>query len=126
VHVEDIHHLLLRLTPPLAEREDSSIGCEVRLPDDSEAEASQYIAWPLPGKTESNVVPPQRVKAEGKWKTSTTSCFPTHSAYSEEPSTLIGSIRAYIVTWSRDHDFGRQRLRRCTFTIDLHGSFSEP
>jgi hypothetical protein len=32
VHVEDIHHLLLRLTPPPDEPEDSSIGCEVQMP----------------------------------------------------------------------------------------------
>jgi hypothetical protein len=31
----------------------------------------------------------------------------------------------YIVTWSRDHGFGRQILRRCTFAIDSNGLFSE-
>jgi len=66
VHVKDVHHLLLRLTPPLGGREDSSIGCEVRLPDGSEAEASEHIPWPLPGTTESKVRLPGSTKTNGK------------------------------------------------------------
>jgi hypothetical protein len=46
VHVEDIHHLLLRLTPPPDEPEDSSIGCVVQMPDGMEAEAPEFVWQP--------------------------------------------------------------------------------
>jgi hypothetical protein len=51
MHVEDVHRLVLRLTPPPGEPEDSSIGCAVRMPDGIEAEALELV-WPSPrGRT---------------------------------------------------------------------------
>jgi hypothetical protein len=126
VHVENVHQLLLRLTPPPAEPEDSSIGCEVRLPGGSEAEASEYIAWPLPGTTESHVRLPGSTKTNGKVNDYYFVMFPNSFR-------VFGGIAhldrldpgTYIVTWSRDHGFGRQTLRRCTFAIDSNGLFAE-
>jgi hypothetical protein len=122
VHVEDISHLLLRLTPPTNEEVDSSMGCQVLLPDGDEAEASQFIA--PTGDMQSNVVPPHQFRAEGKWNDYYYAMFP------DSFRTLGGIARlgplppgTYIVTWSRDHGFGRQTLRRCTFEIDRSGAF---
>jgi hypothetical protein len=127
VHVKDISHLLLRLTPPTTEEVDSSIGCQVLLPDGDEAEASQYVAaWMPTGEMQSNVVPPHQVKAEGKWNDYYYVMFP-------DSFRILGGIARlghlppgdYIVTWSRDHGFGRQILRRCTFAIENNGLFAE-
>jgi hypothetical protein len=135
VHVEDVHHLLLRLTPPPSEPEDSSIGCQVRMPDGMEAEAGELV-WPPPGsyvwsppggspaREQSNVVPPQRGKAEEKGKDY------YHVMFPDSFRVAFGSLDrldsgTYIVTWSRDHGFGRQILRRCMFAIDSNGLFSE-
>jgi len=135
VHVEDVHHLLLRLTPPPAEPEDSSIGCVVRMPDGIEAEALELV-WHPPGSyvppggspvsEQSNVVPPKRVKAEGKWNDYYYVMFPD-SFRVFGGNARLGRLDPgrYIVTWSRDYGFGRQILRRCTFAIDCNGLFAD-
>lgn len=127
MHVEDVHQLLLRLTPPPAEPEDSSIGCAVRLPNGTEAEAAESV-WevaPLRFKTESLVVPPQHVKTGEKWNDYYFAMFP--NSFRTWGATRLDRLDpgTYIVTWSRDHGFGRQILRRCIFAIDSDGLFAE-
>jgi hypothetical protein len=135
VHVEDVHHLLLRLTPPPDEAEDSSIGCVVRMPDGTEAEALEFVWHPpgsyvspgeSPAREQSNVIPPQRVKVGEKCNDYYYVMFPD-SFRVFGGNIHLGRLDAgrYIVTWSRDHGFGRQTLRRCTFAIDSNGLFAE-
>lgn len=58
-HVKDISKLILTLTPPPSSQVDSSVGCEVELPDGDVAEAAQFVAeYPDP-RMESTIISPE-------------------------------------------------------------------
>jgi hypothetical protein len=87
------------------------------------AEALEGDFYPLPGSMHSNVVPPGQVKATADYYYV---MFP-NSFRSFGGLQRLGRLDpgTYIVTWSRDHGFGRQILRRCTFAIDSSGLFAK-
>jgi hypothetical protein len=123
IHAEDVSKLLLTLTPPPSEPVDSTINCEVELPDDFRVAEAREVPLPPYRDDKSFVVPPGSVKSNGKWNEYYLVLFPDNF---RAGLSALGRLSPgeYVVTWSRDHGFGRQTLRRCTFKIDRHGTLS--
>jgi hypothetical protein len=122
IHVEDVSKLLLTLTPPPSEPVDSTINCKVELPDGFRVADAREV--PLPYRDDkSYVFPPRSVKSNGKWNEFYLALFPDNFRVG---LSALGRLSPgeYVVTWSRDRGFGRETLRRCTFEIDRHGTFS--
>jgi hypothetical protein len=107
---EGLNTLQLTLTPPAAEEIDSTLSCEVRLPDDRVA-SPRY-----------DVHPPGIAGLNGVWNAYYFIFFPDD--FHDVGAPLLPG--EYTVSWSRSREFGRQTLRRLAFTIDRHGTFALP
>jgi hypothetical protein len=109
-HIQDegVGKLILTLTPPMDEKIDSTLSCEVQLPDG--------VAMPR-----HDVRTPGSSGVNGTWNDYYFIVFP--DGFHDVNGTPLAPGE-YTVMWTRFHGFGRQVLRRVSFTIDRRGTFS--